>query len=239
VRAPARETARKITDRGRIVAEVNQGGDLVEQTIRAVDPNAAFTAVRASRGKLTRAEPISALYGQGRVHHLGVFPALEDQMVAFTPDIDRAAGSPDRADALVWALAELMIAPMASFGIYELYRQMAEEQSVRESARIAAPDPRQRRQEAIVDERSRYAALMTDRLPTAEEAAAHGYDPSDAVVAPGVAVTPCRPYWFPRSPAPQSRWAYSCSPTACRRAAGARAPLQESGRWRIIFRLAT
>jgi phage terminase large subunit-like protein len=157
----------------RIVAEVNQGGDLVEQTIRTVDPNAAFTAVRASRGKLTRAEPISALYEQGRVHHLGVFPALEDQMVAFTPDIDRAAGSPDRADALVWALAELMIAPMASFGVYELYRQMAEEQETRELALIAAPDPVQQRHEAIRDERSRYAALMVDRMPTAEEAAEH------------------------------------------------------------------
>jgi hypothetical protein len=81
-------------------------------------------------------------------------------MCAFTPDIDRAAGSPDRADALVWALAELMIAPMASYGIYELYRQMAEEQETRQSALIAAPDPRQQRHEAILIERQRYAALM-------------------------------------------------------------------------------
>jgi hypothetical protein len=71
----------------------HEGGDLVEQTIRTVDQNVAFTAVRASRGKVTRAEPISALYEQGRVHHLGVFPELEDQMCAFTPDVDRAAGS--------------------------------------------------------------------------------------------------------------------------------------------------
>jgi predicted phage terminase large subunit-like protein len=155
----------------RIVAEVNQGGDLVEQTIRAVDPNAAFTAVRASRGKLTRAEPISALYEQGRVHHLGVFPALEDQMCAFTPDIDRATGSPDRVDALVWALAELMIAPMKSFGIFELYRQMAAEQTAR--ALIAAPDRAQQREQAILAERARYAALTADRLPTPEESAAH------------------------------------------------------------------
>ena len=88
-------------------------------------------------------------------------------------DIDRAAGSPDRVDALVWALAELMIAPMKSFGIYELYRQMAEEQTTRERALIAAPDPRLRRQGAIRAERSRYAALMADRLPTPAEAAAH------------------------------------------------------------------
>jgi predicted phage terminase large subunit-like protein len=157
----------------RIVAEVNQGGDLVEQTIRMVDPNAAFTAVRASRGKVTRAEPVSALYEQGRVRHLGVFPALEDQMCAFTPDVDRAAGSPDRVDALVWAISELMVAPMHSFGIFELYRQMAEEQSVRESAQIEAPHPMQRRQDAILAERQRYAALMADRPPTPAEAAEH------------------------------------------------------------------
>jgi predicted phage terminase large subunit-like protein len=157
----------------RIVAEVNQGGDLVEQTIRTVDPNAAFTAVRASRGKVTRAEPISALYEQGRVHHLGVFPELEDQMCAFTPDVDRAAGSPDRVDALVWALTELLTAPMRSFGIYELYRQMAAEQTTRETAQIAAPDPRLQREKAILDERRRYAAVMSDRPPTPEEIAWH------------------------------------------------------------------
>jgi len=146
---------------------------MVETTLRMVDSNIPFTAVRASRGKLTRAEPISALYEQGRVHHLGVFPELEDQMCAFTPDIDRAAGSPDRVDALVWAISELMVAPMRSFGIFELYRQMAEEQTSRESALIAAPDPRLQREKAILDERARYAGLMADRPPTPEEAAAH------------------------------------------------------------------
>jgi hypothetical protein len=128
--------------------------------------------VRASRGKVTRAEPNSALHEQGRVHHLGVFPELEDQMCAFTADVDRTAGSPDRVDALVWAISELMVAPMHSFGIYELYRQMAEEQTTRETARIAAPHPMQQRQDAILAERSRYAALMADRPPTAEESAA-------------------------------------------------------------------
>jgi len=92
-------------------------------------------------------------------------------MCAFTPDIDRAAGSPDRVDALVWALAELMVQPMKSFGIYELYRQMAEEQTAR--ALIVAPDPRLRREQAILAERARFAALMADRPPTPEEAAAH------------------------------------------------------------------
>jgi predicted phage terminase large subunit-like protein len=157
----------------RIVAEVNQGGDMVKTTIGIIDPNAAFTAVRASRGKVTRAEPISALYEQGRVHHLGVFPELEDQMCAFTPDVDRAGGSPDRVDALVWAATDLMLNDMKGFGIYELYRQMAEEQTTRETARIAAPDPRLRRENAILQERQRFADIVAVRLPTAEEITTH------------------------------------------------------------------
>jgi phage terminase large subunit-like protein len=70
-----------------------------------------FRSVWASRGKVTRAEPISALYEQGRVHHVGSFSALEDQMCAFTVDFNRndMGYSPDRVDALVWALTELMI----------------------------------------------------------------------------------------------------------------------------------
>jgi predicted phage terminase large subunit-like protein len=95
----------------RIVAEVNNGGEMVAATLRVVDGNIPFTAVHASRGKVIRAEPISALYEQGRVHHVGTFPVLEDQMCAFTSDFDRArAGySPDRMDALVWALTELAV----------------------------------------------------------------------------------------------------------------------------------
>src|SRR5215468_2547604 len=91
----------------RIVAEVNNGGDMVGATLRMVDRNVAFTAVRASRGKVVRAEPVAALYQQGHVHHIGTFPQLEDQMTNFTSDIDRAAAgySPDRVDALVWAFS--------------------------------------------------------------------------------------------------------------------------------------
>jgi predicted phage terminase large subunit-like protein len=98
-------------DADRIIAEVNNGGEMVEATIRMIDPDVAYKAVRASRGKVTRAEPVAALYEQGRVHHLGAFPALEDQMCAFTSDFDRnAAGySPDRVDALVWAMTELLV----------------------------------------------------------------------------------------------------------------------------------
>ncbi|WP_370426857.1 DNA-packaging protein [Oceanicella actignis] len=91
----------------RLVAEVNQGGDLVEALVRQVDPLVSYRAVRATRGKAARAEPVAALYEQGRVRHGGLFPALEDQMCAFTGD--RSEGSPDRVDALVWAVTELML----------------------------------------------------------------------------------------------------------------------------------
>lgn len=95
----------------RIVAEVNNGGDLVEATIRMVDRSVPFTAVRATRGKAVRAEPAAALYEQGRVKHVGAFATMEDQMCAFTSDLDRKAlgTSPDRVDALVWAITELMV----------------------------------------------------------------------------------------------------------------------------------
>jgi predicted phage terminase large subunit-like protein len=88
----------------RIVAEVNNGGDLVERLIRTHDTNIPYRSVRATRGKITRAEPISALYEQGKVFHLGIFPELESQMCSYTGD---KQNSPDRLDALVWGLSEL------------------------------------------------------------------------------------------------------------------------------------
>jgi phage terminase large subunit-like protein len=95
----------------RIVAEVNNGGEMVESTIRMIDPNVPFTAVHASRGKVVRAEPVAALYEQNKVHHIGVFDKLEEQMCSFTPDFNRgvAGYSPDRVDALVWSLSDLMV----------------------------------------------------------------------------------------------------------------------------------
>jgi len=93
----------------RIIGEVNNGGDLVETVIRTADPTVAYRKVHASRGKRVRAEPIAALYEQGRVHHVGALDALEDQMCNFVPD--HMDGSPDRVDALVWALTELMVSP--------------------------------------------------------------------------------------------------------------------------------
>ena len=94
----------------RIVGEVNNGGDLVEANIRAVAPNVSYRSVRASRGKALRAEPIAALYEQGRVHHVGMFGKLEDQMASFVPG-DVCQDSPDRMDALVYAVAELAVSP--------------------------------------------------------------------------------------------------------------------------------
>lgn len=111
----------------RIIGEVNNGGDMVEHTIRTVDQNVAFNKVHASRGKYTRAEPVSALYEQGRIHHVGFFPDLEDQLCEWVPG-DK---SPDRLDALVWAITELMLGQeerevivifdaMKEFGLTEL-----------------------------------------------------------------------------------------------------------------------
>lgn len=92
-----------------IVAECNQGGEMVQSVLRSVDPNVPVVLVRATRGKYIRAEPVSALYEQQRIHHVGTFPTLEDQMISFTPEtsLDRKEGSPDRVDALVWAYTEL------------------------------------------------------------------------------------------------------------------------------------
>ena len=91
----------------RIVAEVNQGGDMVESTIRNVDKLVPYKAVRASKGKALRAEPIAALYEQHRIHHLGYFPDLEAQMIDFDPTLGQHQDSPDRMDALVYAFTEL------------------------------------------------------------------------------------------------------------------------------------
>jgi len=96
----------------RVVAEANQGGLMVETTIRTVDPNVSFKAVHASKGKITRAEPVAAIAEQFRLHHVGVFPELEDQLTSY------AAGSPDspdRLDALVWGITELMVGFQPNF----------------------------------------------------------------------------------------------------------------------------
>lgn len=91
----------------RIIAETNQGGDMVETTLRTVDRNVAYLGIHASRGKQARAEPVAALYEQGRVHHVGLFAELEDELCGWVPNSNMP--SPNRLDALVWAFTELML----------------------------------------------------------------------------------------------------------------------------------
>lgn len=92
-----------------IVAEVNNGGEMVVSTIKNLDPTAKVKKVVATRGKRIRAEPVSMLYEQGRVFHIGTgFRKLEDQMVDFNPE-DKSKASPDRVDALVWGITELIL----------------------------------------------------------------------------------------------------------------------------------
>jgi len=88
----------------RIVGETNNGGDLVEMNLRTVRPSISYEGVHASRGKATRAEPVAALYEQGKVHHVGNLRELETQMITWSPQDDE---SPDRVDALVWAIVSL------------------------------------------------------------------------------------------------------------------------------------
>ena len=92
-----------------LIVEVNQGGEMVASVMREADPGVPVTPVRASRGKWTRAEPVALLYAQGRVKHVGVLPDLEDQMCNFVPGGTSEGVSPDRIDALVWAVSALML----------------------------------------------------------------------------------------------------------------------------------
>lgn len=107
-----------------ICAEANYGGQMVAANINSVDPNVPVKLVTSSRGKILRAEPVASLFAQGRAHLVGSYPALEDQLCRFTSDWDRARdGSPDRIDAMVFALSELMLGQPAS-GVFreEMFR---------------------------------------------------------------------------------------------------------------------
>jgi phage terminase large subunit-like protein len=101
----------------RVVAEINQGGDLVVTLLRQVDAAVPVRTVRATRGKWLRAEPVAALYAEGRVAHVGTVAALEDQMCGFGSDGRVEGRSPDRLDALVWALTDLMIGTSGRAGV--------------------------------------------------------------------------------------------------------------------------
>ena len=101
-------------DADALVVELNQGGEMVRSVLAQVDPGVPVTGVHATRGKFVRAEPVALLYDQGRVHHVGAFPELEDEMVDFGPGGLSSGRSPDRLDALVWALTHLMLQPRAA-----------------------------------------------------------------------------------------------------------------------------
>ena len=106
----------------RVVAEINNGGEMVTEVLRQAEPHLPVRTVTATRGKFLRAEPIAAAYERGLVLHAGVFPKLEDQLCALTPDFDRRSGpSPDRADALVWAIADLLGVDRPSSGMLDYW----------------------------------------------------------------------------------------------------------------------
>jgi phage terminase large subunit-like protein len=117
-----------------VVAEVNQGGEMVASTIRNIDANVRVIVVHAWRGKGRRAEPIAALYERDRVHHFGKYNKLEDQMCNLTVDGYGLSGSPDRADALCHGMAELFSGP--SWGLFDIYKKQAE---AAETKKAAAP----------------------------------------------------------------------------------------------------
>jgi len=101
----------------RVIGETNNGGDMIELLLRQVDPSVPYKKVTATRGKLVRAEPVAALYEQRRAHHVGLLPELEDQMCNYTPDSNT---SPDRMDAMVWAMHELMESQSGIMGLASL-----------------------------------------------------------------------------------------------------------------------
>ena len=105
----------------RIVAERNYGGDMVESTIRTVDPKVPVTLVTASRGKHVRFEPVGSLYEQRMLHHVGEFAKLEDEICCFTPDGYEGDDSPNRGDALVWAVTDLMLGSIGGVSPEDLY----------------------------------------------------------------------------------------------------------------------
>ena len=109
-----------------IVAESNFGGDMVSASLRVADPSVPIKVVTASRGKAVRAEPISMRYAQGQVHHVGRFPVLEEQLCAFTTAGYAGPGSPDHADALIWALTALF-ERSGNAAIIDFYEKLARE----------------------------------------------------------------------------------------------------------------
>jgi phage terminase large subunit-like protein len=127
----------------RVIAESNQGGAMVETTLRTIDGNVSLRLVNASRGKIARAEPVSSLFEQKRAHFVGTFPELEDELCTFTAG---SSSSPNRLDAMVWACTELLLSSSSADCWIDWYRQLAQR------AQIAVPS-------------ASPAALKADPLP--------------------------------------------------------------------------
>ena len=130
-----------------LVAEVNQGGEMVKAVIAEADAEVPVTAVHATRGKYHRAHPVSQLYEQGRVKHAGCFPELEDEMCDFGLDGLSSGRSPDRLDALVWAVAALTFAARYSAALRSPFRVRTLRTEV--PPRPGARSGRQRRGRAV------------------------------------------------------------------------------------------
>jgi phage terminase large subunit-like protein len=133
-RHPGRLALYRRWNADRLVAESNQGGLMVEQTFRTVDQNVSFRSVHASRGKITRAEPIAARFEQQRVHLAGNFPELEDELCSYTAG---SLGSPDRLDAMVWALTDVMLVSSDGMGFFEYVRRQHEAMMAEKGAKAA------------------------------------------------------------------------------------------------------
>jgi phage terminase large subunit-like protein len=118
----------------KIVAEKNFGGAMVESTIRTARKLAPVKLVSASRGKVQRAEPVAALYAQGKVRHVGHFAELERQQCLFSTGGYRGPRSPDRADAAIWGLTELMLGEVPGEALFEYYEGLLAEKAADEAA---------------------------------------------------------------------------------------------------------
>ena len=116
----------------RVVGEINNGGAMIEVTLRTIDPNVSYQTVTASRGKLTRAEPYAALYEQGRIHHVGLFPELEDELCDYDQLGDKP--SPNRLDALVWGLHALFGEGMQGQAIFDYLQDAFEKEQAAKNA---------------------------------------------------------------------------------------------------------
>jgi phage terminase large subunit-like protein len=149
----------------RIIGEVNNGGEMVEAVIRHKDANVSYKAVHASRGKAIRAEPISALYEQKRVHHVGFFAQLEDQLCDWNPQTD--TDSPDRLDALVWALTELS-EYSTQLGLLDFYRQTQEEIMAKRNGTSAELLSRAKKREEGFHPEAEIAEVPAQVEPTTE-----------------------------------------------------------------------